>query len=151
MWWFFQCLTFDYLIYPKKNHLKASFNVPFFPYHVDNCSTLDLEPASSSDRVLRNYEYQCHLFSIADLNLQLDIGRGWDAGCVAISASRTAIFIRFVFKSPKTFIRVWWSDDGQDDGVSFCHDAGHEKTEESDSDRDQGVGQGHLSEWQVSS
>ena len=58
-------------------NLKASFNVPFFPYHVDNCSTLDLEPASSSDRVLAyNYEYQCHFFSIADLYLQLDIGRG---------------------------------------------------------------------------
>ena len=41
-----------FCILAQKNHLKASSNVPFFPYHVDNCSTLDLEPASSSDRVL---------------------------------------------------------------------------------------------------
>ena len=101
----------------------------------------------------RNYEYQCHFFSSANLYLQLDCGLGLeiDADCFVISASRTITF----FKSLRTFIRIWLlfgylDDDDQDNWVSFCHDAGHVKIE-SDSDRDQGVGQGHPSEWQVSS
>ena len=77
-----------------------------------------------------NYEYQCHFFSIANLTCSWTLA--W-AGrcrlfCVIGLAFRTknCCYFCFVFKYLRTFIRVWLSDDDDpDDGVSFCHDAGH--------------------------